>query len=146
MGRPEPFPDGSGKKRQFMKTMNFSKSMLLGAALLLTTSAFAANTGSFEVMDAVTVNGQSLKPGDYNLKWDGTGTSVQLRILKGKKVVATTPAQMVTLQRSASNSAAVLKSNPDGSKSLSEIRFDGKKFALTIGEDTTQPEANSSTK
>jgi hypothetical protein len=146
MGRPEPIPDASGKKREFMKTMNLSKRMLLGAALLLTTTVFAANKGSLQVMDPVTVNGQSLKPGDYDLKWDGTGTTVQLSILKGKKVVATTPAQMVTLQRSASNSAAVLKKNPDGSKSLSEIRFDGKKYALAIGDDSAQPEANSSTK
>ncbi|HZR55480.1 MAG TPA: hypothetical protein VFA74_01285 [Terriglobales bacterium] len=129
-----------------MKITNLSKSLVLGMALLLTTSVFAANKGSLQVMDTVTVNGQSLKAGDYNLKWDGTGTNVQLSILKGGKVVATTPAQVVNLQSSPNNSAAVLKNNPDGSRSLSEIRFGGKKYALAIGGEAAQTDSNNSTK
>jgi hypothetical protein len=129
-----------------MKITNLSKSLLLGAALLLTTSVFAASKGSLQLMDSITVNGQSLKPGDYNLKWDGTGANVQLSILKGSKVVVTTPAQVVSLPSSPNNNSAVLKSNPDGSRVLSEIRFSGKKYALDLGGDATQPDTSSSTK
>jgi hypothetical protein len=129
-----------------MKITNLSKSLLLGAALLLTTSVFAASKGSLQLMDSITVNGQSLKPGDYNLKWDGTGANVQLSILRGSKVVATTPAQVVSLPSSPSNNSAVLKNNPDGSRVLSEIRFSGKKYALALGGDATQPDTSSSTK
>jgi hypothetical protein len=129
-----------------MKITNLSKSLVLGMALLLTTSVFAANKGSLQVMDPVTVNGQPLKAGDYNLKWDGTGTNVQLSILKGSKVVATTPAQVVNLQNSPNNNSAVLKNNPDGSRALSEIRFGGKKYALAIGGEAAQADSNNSTK
>ncbi|MCU1296471.1 MAG: hypothetical protein JWO91_749 [Acidobacteriaceae bacterium] len=129
-----------------MKTINLSKSLLLGAALSLTTSVFAASKGSLQVLDQVTVNGQALKAGDYNLKWDGTGANVQLSILKGSKVVATTPAQVINLQSSPNNNAAVLKNNPDGSRTLSEIRFGGKKYALAIGGEATQTESSTSSK
>lgn len=113
---------------------------------MLTTSVFAASKGSLQVLDQITVNGQPLKAGDYNLKWDGSGANVQLSILKGGKVVATTPAQIVNLQSSPNNNAAVLKNNPDGSRSLSEIRFGGKKYALAIGGDAAQQEPSTSTK
>jgi hypothetical protein len=113
---------------------------------LLTTSVFAASKGSLQVLDQVTVNGQALKAGDYNLKWDGTGSNVQLSILKGSKVVATTPAQVINLQSSPNNNAAVLKNNPDGSRTLSEIRFGGKKYALAIGGEAAQPDSSTSTK
>ena len=115
-----------------MKLTKMTTSLVLGTALLLAANAFAINKGSFEIRDAIKVNGQSLAAGDYQLRWDGSGSSVQLSILKGKKVVATAPAQMVTLTGSSPNDVVLLKSNPDGSKVLSEIRFGGKKYALDI--------------
>jgi hypothetical protein len=140
------FPTISGKKRESMKITNLSKYLLLGVALFLTTSVFAANKGSLQVLDQVTVNGQPLKAGDYNLRWDGSGANVQLSILKGNKVVVTTPAQVQTLQSSPNSNAAVLKNNPDGSRSLSEIRFGGKKYALAIGGEAVQSDSSTSSK
>ena len=40
------------------------------------------------------------------MKWDGTGPNVQLNILKGNKVVATTPARLVDLSRSPNSDSA----------------------------------------
>jgi hypothetical protein len=37
-------------------------------------------------------------------------------------------------------SSAVVNNNSDGSKSLSEIRFAGKKFALALGGETAKAE------
>jgi hypothetical protein len=131
-----------------MKTQKIFKGATLGMALLLmTVSAFAgsANKGSLQLLDPVTVNGKSLPAGEYSLQWDGSGSNVQLSVLKGKNVVATTPAQLVNLDRSPSNGAAIIKSNADGTRSLAEIRFGGKKYALSIGSDS-QPEPSNSTK
>ena len=75
-----------------MKFVNISKGLLLGLALLLATSAFAAvNKGSMQITDSVTVSGKELPAGDYSVKWDGNGPNVELNILKGNKVVLTTP-------------------------------------------------------
>ena len=90
-----------------MKASKISKGLLLGLALLLATSVFAANKGSLQVSDPVTVNGKQIGAGDYTVKWDGNGPNVELNILRGKNVVATVPARMVDLDRTPSRDSAV---------------------------------------
>ena len=121
--------------------MTTSKSFFLGLALLLATSAFAANKGSLSVQEPVTTNGTQLKPGDYKVQWDGNGPSVELSITQGKKVIAKVPAHMVNLETPSSNDAAVVKNNGDGTKSLSEVRLSGKKFSLALGEEAAKADA-----
>ncbi len=126
-----------------MKFANFSKGLLLGLALLLATSAFAAaNKGSMQLLNPVTVSGKQLPAGDYSVKWDGNGPNVELNILKGNKVVATTPARLIDLSQKPNGDAAVVKNNDDGSKSLSEIRFGGKRYALAIGQETASMDSS----
>jgi hypothetical protein len=130
-----------------MKFQSISKSLLLGLALLLATSAFAAaNKGSLQISDSVTVSGKQLSAGDYSVKWEGNGPNVELNILQGKKVVATTPARLIDLSQKPDNDAAVVKSNGDGSKSLTEIHFGGKKYALAIGSESTSMDGSGSSK
>jgi hypothetical protein len=130
-----------------MKFQSVSKSLLLGLALLLATSAFAAaNKGSLQLPDPVTVSGKQLSAGDYSVKWDGSGPNVELNILRGNKVVATTPARLIDLSQKPDNDAAVVKSNGDGSKSLTEIHFGGKKYALAIGSESTSMDGSGSSK
>lgn len=121
--------------------MNRSKSVFLGLALLLATSAFAANKGSLQVQEPINVNGTKLAPGDYKLEWDGSGPSVELSILQGKKVVTKVPAHMIDLGKASPSDAAVVKNNDDGSKSLSEVRLNGKKFAFAVGEEAAKADA-----
>jgi hypothetical protein len=127
-----------------MKASRVSKGLLLGLALLLATAAFAASKGSLQVNDAVTVNGTQLAAGDYTVKWDGNGPNVQLNILHGKQVVATTSARLVTLDHSVDGDSAVVRTNADGSKSLAAIRFGGKKYALELGDASAGGEMGSS--
>jgi hypothetical protein len=126
-----------------MKIANTLKGLVLGLAVLLATSAFASNKGTLQLTDAAVVSGKQLPAGDYSVKWEGSGSNVQLSIMKGKNVVATTAARVVDLGQSADNDAAVIRSNADGSKSLTEVRFNGKKFALAIGDETMSAENGS---
>lgn len=126
-----------------MKVSRISKGLLLGLALLLATSAFAANKGSLSVVDPVTIAGKQLAAGQYKVSWDGSGSSVQLNIMQGKNVVATVPARVIELNNAPNSDSAVVSSNGDGSKTLSQIRFSGKKFALAIGQETAQAEGSS---
>ena len=121
--------------------MKTSKSFFLGLALLLATSAFAANKGTLSVQEPITVNGTKLAPGDYKVEWQGNGPAVELSITQGKKVIAKVPAHMVNLETPAQNDAAVVKNNEDGSKSLNEIRLSGKKFSLAVGEEAAKADA-----
>jgi hypothetical protein len=121
--------------------MKGSKSLFLGLALLLATSAFAANKGSLQIQEPTSVNGTKLAPGDYKLQWDGNGPSVELSIMQGRKVIAKVPAHVVDLNRPAQNDAAVVKNSEDGTKTLSEVRLSGKKFAFAVGEEAAKADA-----
>ena len=131
-----------------MKVNSISKGLLLGLTLLLATSVFAANSnkGSLQTMSDVTVSGKKIPAGEYSVKWEGTGSNVQVSILKGKTVLATTPAHLVDLSQPPSNDSAVVVTNSDGSKSLAEVRFGGKKYALQISGESATDEAAGSTK
>jgi hypothetical protein len=124
-----------------MKLSTVSKSLFLGLALLLAVSAFAANKGSLQLSEAVTVSGTQLAPGEYKVQWDGTGSNVELSIIQGKKIVAKVPAHMVDLNEPSRSDAAVVNKNSDGSKSLSEVRLSGKKFAFAVGEEAAKADA-----
>jgi hypothetical protein len=125
-----------------MKLNHLAKFAVLGLAVLLATGAFASNKGSLHVEEAVQVNGQQLPAGDYQLRWDGTGSEVQLSFMQGKKEVAKTAAKVIDLEKAIPyDSAVVDRSN---GASLSQIRFAGKKFALAIGGEASSASASSS--
>jgi hypothetical protein len=127
-----------------MKVATISKSVVMGLALLLASSAFAATKANLTLQSSTTVNGAKLKPGDYKLEWDGSGPNVELSIKQGKNVIAKVPAKVVDLNSPAGNSAAVLKMNSDGTSTLSAVRFEGKKFSLELGEASDGMQAGSS--
>lgn len=105
----------------------------MGLALLLASSAFAGTKASLTLQNPATINGTQLKAGDYKLEWEGSGPTVEVSILQGKKVVAKVPAKLVDLTSVSQNNAAVLLRNGDGTTSLTGARFEGKKFALELG-------------
>ncbi|MGH9528367.1 MAG: hypothetical protein ACRD2S_00440 [Terriglobales bacterium] len=113
-----------------MKISGNSKYLVLVMALLFSSVAFASNKSSLRVTTQLSVNGKTLAPGDYSVIWDGNGPDVQVNFVKGKKVVATAPAHVIDLNNKPANDSAVVKKNEDGSSSLAQIRFGGKKQAL----------------
>ncbi len=116
-----------------MKISSSRTSFLALAVLFLTLSAFAGtNRGSVQVSQTFVVNGQQLKAGEYSVTWDGSGPDVKVNFLKGKKIVATAPAHLIDLSNSPAGDAALIKTNNDGSPSLAQIRFGGKKKALAF--------------
>jgi hypothetical protein len=128
-----------------MKFATVSKSLVLGLAFLLASSAFAATKASLQLSNAVTVNGTKLKPGDYKLQWEGAGPDVELSILQGSKVLAKVPAHVIELDTPAANNAAVTRENNSGPSSLAGLRFQGKKMALELSDagDGMQPGGSS---
>jgi hypothetical protein len=64
--------------------------------------------------------------------------------MQGKTVFAKVPAKVVDLSVPSANSAAVVQHNGDGTTTLAGARFEGKKFALEIGEPSDGMQAGSS--
>ena len=127
-----------------MRFATVSKSLLMGSALFLASSAFAANKASMQVQSAVIINGATLKPGDYTVEWNGSGSNVELSITQGKKVLAKVPAHVVDLETASNSNATVIRRNDDGTNSLTGVRFGGKKFALEVGEASDAMQSGSS--
>jgi hypothetical protein len=131
--------------------MNFSSSskmMVLALTVLLAASAFAGENhkASIQVLNSVQVNGKQLQAGDYQLQWQGSGPNVELSIAKGKTILATVPARVVELNDKTTNDAVVVNKNDDGSRSLTEIRLAGKKFALALGNESAEMKSGDSSK
>jgi hypothetical protein len=112
------------------------KTMVLCFALLLSTSLFAATSGSMKLTQPVQLNGTQLQPGDYKVTWEGTGPEVTVSVMKGKEVVAKTSAHLKELDKNGPADATVLQKNADGSTSLNGIRFGGKKVTLEFSQET----------
>ena len=113
--------------------VTFVQALVLACGVLLATSAFAANKGSVQLMHPTQVAGKQLAPGSYKIQWDGSGEQVQLSILQGNKEVASTTARVVQIQPRSPNDNALITVGADGTRSLSQIRFRGKTFALDLG-------------
>lgn len=126
-----------------MKLNHLAKFAVLGLAVLLATGAFASNKGTLNVQETVQVNGQQLPAGEYQIRWDGSGSDVQLSFMRGKKEVAKTSARMVELPEKSQYDSAVID-HSNGGASVSQLRFAGKKFALAIGGEASSASASSS--
>jgi hypothetical protein len=114
-----------------MKTYRILKSSLIALALLPVPNMFAANRGPLHVSSPEDVAGQTLNAGDYIVLWAGDGPDVELKIMQGKKVVATATAHAVQLQIPSINGSEVINVNGQR-RSLSMIFFLGKTVALEI--------------
>jgi len=111
---------------------HLAKTVVLGLAVLLASSAFASNRGTLQAHETLEINGQQLAVGEYQLRWDGTGSNVEVSFMRGKKEVAKTSAKLVNLDQ-ASDSDSTTVDHSTGKAIVTEIRFAGKKYALALG-------------
>jgi hypothetical protein len=115
-----------------MSTKNITKSLLFGASLLLASAAFAGEKATVKLYDDVKLNGKTLAAGSYDLSWEGTGSNVQVNIRQGKETVATLPAQLEPSKSAPVSSGYSTKKEDDGSKSLTNVFFAGKKYTINL--------------
>jgi hypothetical protein len=115
-----------------VKFVSVCKGVLVAVALLVSTSLWAESKGPLELQHPTAVGEKTLASGNYIVRWEGTGDQVELKIYKGKNVVASVPARVIQLDSRAGDNSAVVNQGSNGALSLSEIRFGGKKFALRI--------------
>lgn len=121
-----------------MKAKKVSTLLLLSMFVLFTTASFAAEKASLRLTDPVTVNGKAVPVGEYTVTWEGTGPNVELKFLKGKDVVATSPAQVVNLTRATGSNSVATKGDANGTPALTQIMFSGKKYSLNLGDGAIQ--------
>ena len=114
-----------------MRAFRIVKRPLIALALLPVPNMFAANRGSLHVSSPEEVVGQRLEAGDNIVRWEGDGPDVELKIMQGRKLVATAKASMIPLQYASANDSEVVNVREER-RSLSLIFFSGKTVALEI--------------
>jgi hypothetical protein len=112
-----------------MKFVNYV-AVFMFAISSLTIGALAKdkNEGKFTLNDSAQVGSTQLKAGDYKITWEGSGADVQVKILQGKEVVATTSAKLVD-KASTRDSVTLSSGSP---KKLQEIDFSNTHKALVF--------------
>jgi hypothetical protein len=113
--------------------------LLCGTALtlLLTGAAFAgtvSKTLTFE--NPVQVNGTTLQPGDYKVSYDDHAGNTQVTFKKGKKDVATVPAQVKDLG-SKTPTTSVVYNTQGSTQTIQEIHFGGSTQAIVLSDNGT---------
>jgi hypothetical protein len=87
------------------------------------------NQHSVDIPATVQIGGTQLKPGNYKVKWQGTGPDIQVTFLRDGKTVATVPATLKTNDGEVTQDGIVLDS---ANKTLTEIDFHRDKEALVF--------------
>ena len=112
---------------------HLAKTVVLGLAVLLASSAFASNKGTLQVHETLDVAGHQLAAGEYQLRWDGApGSNVEVSFMQGKKEVAKASAKVVALDTASDYDAAIVD-HSSGKATVTGVRFAGKKYALALG-------------
>ena|ERR1700739_469398 len=116
--------------------MKLSKLSLafFGSALLLSSAAFAgdSNKASIQIYEKINVEGKALNPGKYTITWDGAGPNVQVNVLQGKQTVATFSAHLSEQATRNTEDAYGSAAETDGSRSLTAIYPNGKRFSIEL--------------
>jgi hypothetical protein len=116
-----------------MKTL---RNILRAMTILLNTpcamhAAGPKTSQSFNLENAVNVNGQALKAGDVDVRWTTHSPQATVTFAQ-RKATVTADGVFVTRPEKAEHDAVVYRINPDGSRSLIELQFGGSNKVLSF--------------
>jgi hypothetical protein len=119
-----------------MKVGSFAGSIRVTLAILFmaTLSAVAQNTGTLKLAYSGSLSGKQVAAGEYKVVWETHSAEAVVTITQNRKVVATVQGKWVDRDTKYEVNSVVYSNNPDGSRSVLEIRFAGRKGALVFDE------------
>ena len=110
-----------------MNTRNYLGASILALALILagSASAFANDSHKLTLRYSMTLQGTPLAPGEYSISWVTHSPAATVTVASKKNVVATVEGRLVDAGKKFSQDAIVYDSNPDGTRTIREIRLAG---------------------
>jgi len=118
--------------------MKYLKQLAIVAAFTLMCSygAFAkdSNRRSVTITDPVQIGSSQLKPGHYQMEWQGTGPAVQVSFMRDGKTVATAPATLQTNDAQVTQDDLILDKSNTKVRNLKEIDFAHQKEAFVFAQ------------
>jgi hypothetical protein len=95
---------------------------------------FAKNAKNVAFTHSVVVSGTTLPAGQYAVRWEGQNPQANVEFVKGKKVVASAQCKLEDRGKKYDSGTVVYATSPDGSNTISEIRFAGSSEVLVFNE------------
>jgi hypothetical protein len=116
-----------------MKQIKYT-AFLLTVVLLSTVGVLARdkNQHSVELYDSVQVGGTQLKPGNYQVEWQGTGPEIQVNFVRDGKTLATATGTLKTNDAQVVQDAIVTDTNSAKTQTLKEIDFGHNRESLVF--------------
>jgi hypothetical protein len=114
----------------------FIRTVILPAAVLtlgLPIAAFAkdaSHKGHITIDSPTVIADHALKRGTYQVRWQESGNTAQVRVADGGKVLVSTTAQVKALNSKSSDDVIDTMRNASGQTVLVEARFSGQEHAL----------------
>jgi hypothetical protein len=97
-------------------------------------SGFAKTARNVDIQHALVVSGTTLPAGQYAVRWEGQNPQASVEFVRGKKVVASSQCKLEDRGKKYGSSTVIYVTNPDGSNTISEIRFAGSSEVLVFSE------------
>ncbi len=113
----------------------FGKLAVVAWVLLCAVAGFAADK-SLKLASPISLNGQQLTAGEYQVKYQVNGSTAEVHFLKNNKEVATANAQVVERATAPRNDSVITSSSTAGAPTLIELQFAGQKSAIHFGADS----------
>jgi len=107
-------------------------SLLILIALAVNLSAWANNAKTLSLRTEVTLHGNKLTAGFYQISWVSHRPEATVTFVRAGHVMVTAMGKWVDRGAKYTSNAFVYTNNPDGSHTLLEIRFAGQKQALVF--------------
>jgi hypothetical protein len=110
--------------------------LALAVLLMAALSAVAQNARTLKLPFSGSLNGKQLAAGEYKVTWETHSPEATVNFMQKKAVVATVEGKWVERDTKYEANAVVYSTNPDGSRTILEVRFAGLKGALVFGEES----------
>jgi len=117
--------------------------LVLAIVLMAGSALYAKNSQTMTLAHSATLGSAKLEPGSYKLTWQPGAADAAVTVTRGKKVVATAQGKWVKREAQYNSNSVVYSENPDGSHSITEIRFANSDEVLVFGDDATAQGAGS---
>ncbi len=102
-------------------------------ALTLTVSASAdGGKTTIKLYSKASLNGKTLSAGEYKVKWQRHSAEAEVTFSQGKQEITTVRGKFVEREQPSPYTAVVTKPNGDGTETITELRFEGKKEVLIL--------------
>jgi hypothetical protein len=119
--------------KEIAMTRTLARLALLGLALGVSISAFAGSKAeNLTLLHDTQLAGTTIPAGEYKVKYDASGSTCLVKVMKGSKTVATANGELKQLDKKPEHDQIKLDNGNGGAPALSEMDFHDSSTAIVF--------------